>query len=375
MKKLLCVILIILSFSACSVEVKEPSLHIYNAVNDYEACLKVDSELIQPVSGSLLISRTNGSIEEIKEMLLEKNSNIEIIDLNSAEFLVKYNDMILNVDMCPYILFTKNVVDKDNNPIDDVVAITSTSESFYTTSWQTEDDSYKQYSSPVSFWYPIHLIKHYYTCEFNGNESYCVSPHYVNPFDNEVPLLSNVTAFTDLVDFYKDCGYSVDYEGGDLTGGAIIVQSCDTDETMFRIQVKHHNDEWFMKYEQGSSLFSESSKSVIYKYINALQSHDLDSYISCFYDEPTNDEEAEKSYLDSIEKCILQSIETYRADNKVKKYTYKVTYDITYSPNLIPVGGQKQGEQTEEKFISVDYNNGEPLITEVLAYYTGDTNN
>ena len=127
MKKVLSLIIIIIlfvQFTACKTENEKQDIKVYNYVNDYEAVLNIDNIKLTPSKGSMLAFESDLSAEEIMNALSESNPQITLIKLNNREFLAKYNEN------CPYILFSKNVCDKNKNIVDDVYVVMSESGEF-----------------------------------------------------------------------------------------------------------------------------------------------------------------------------------------------------------------------------------------------------
>ena len=232
MKKVLSIIIIIILFvqlTACKAENEKPNIKVYNYVNDYEAVLNIDNIKLTPSKGSMLAFESDLSAEEIMNALSESNPQITFIKLNNREFLAKYNEN------CPYILFSKNVCDKNENIVDDVYVVMSESGEF------NEIDHDIPYES-INIWYPTHLTSHYFTYEKTNDETYTLETNNNNPFDSYVYLNESTSVFTDIVKFYEECGYEVQYEGGNLTSGIIFVTPNTDDTNPFRILVMKKNN-------------------------------------------------------------------------------------------------------------------------------------
>lgn len=260
MKKVLSLIIIIILFvqlTACATENEKPNIKVYNYVNDYEAVLNIDNIKLTPSKGSMLALESDLSAEEIMNALSESNPQITLIKLNNREFLAKYNEN------CPYILFSKNVCDKNENIVDDVYVVMSESGEF------NEIDHDILYES-INIWYPTHLTSHYFTYEKTNDATYTLETNN-NPFDSYVYLNESTSVFTDIVKFYEDCGYEVQHEDGNLTSGIIFVTPNTDDTNPFRILVMKKNNTYAMQYGIINKDLKQQVVTPITDYIDALK--------------------------------------------------------------------------------------------------------
>lgn len=368
MKKVLSVIFAIILFvqlTACTANNENPSIKsmkVYNCINDYEALFNIDDSNLTPNKGSMFAFESDLSSEEIMNTLSESNPNVTFIKLNDNEFLAEYNEN------CPYILFSKRVCDKNNNIVDNVCVVMSESKEL------NEINHDIPYES-IKMWYPVHLTNHYFTYEKIDDETYSLVANDTTPFDSYVYLNESQTAFTDIYEFYEDCGYEVQYEGGNLTSGIIFVTPNTDDTKQFRILVMKKNNTYAMQYGIINSDLKQRVAAPITNYIDALNTKNAESYLSCFED---IDKSSIDVFLNNVKSCTLNNVELFWVDEENQDYIFKVDYKLVSGDGKM-MGSLEPGEHTlVEYFIvgSVDkerkilhkYNNLDDCIRELKDY-------
>lgn len=348
MKKVLSLIIIIILFvqlTACKAENEKPNIKVYNYVNDYEAVLNIDNIKLTPSKGSMLAFESDLSAEEIMNALSESNPQITLIKLNNREFLAKYNKN------CPYILFSKNVCDKNENIVDDVYVVMSESGEF------NEIDHDIPYES-INIWYPTHLTSHYFTYEKTNDETYTLETNDNNPFDSYVYLNESTSVFTDIVKFYEECGYEVQYEGGNLTSGIIFVTPNTDDTNPFRILVMKKNNTHAMQYGIINKDLKQQVVTPITDYIDALNTKNAEEYLSCFED---IDKSSIDVFLNNVKSCDLNNAELFWADKENQEYIFKVDYTLVSEDGKM-MGSLGAGEHTLVEYFVVGSDNKELKI-------------
>lgn len=347
MKKVLSLIIIIILFvqiTACKADNEKPNIKVYNCVNDYKAVINIDNIKLTPSKGSMLAFESDLSVEELMNALSESNPNVTFIKLNNREFLAKYNEN------CPYILFSKNVCDKNENIVDDVYVVMSESEEF---SKIGHDIPYES----INIWYPTYLTSHYFTYEKTNDETYTLETNN-NPFDSYVYLNKSTSVFTDIVKFYEDCGYEVQYEGGNLTSGIIFVTPNTDDTNQFRILVMKKNNTYAMQYGIINSDLKRRVAAPITNYIDALNTKNAESYLSCFED---IDKSSIDAFLNNVKSCTLNNAELFWVDEENQQYIFKVDYKLVSEDGKM-MGSLEPGEHTLVEYFIVGSDNKELKI-------------
>lgn len=347
MKKVLSLIIIIILFvqlTACKADNEKPNIKVYNCVNDYEAVLNIDNIKLTPSKGNMFAFESNLSAEEIMNALSESNPNVTFNKLNNREFLAKYNEN------CPYILFSKNVCDKNKNIVDDVYVVMSESEEFGKIGHDIPYESMK-------IWYPEHLTNHYFTYEKVSDETYTLEVNN-NPFESYVYLNESTSVFTDIVKFYEDCGYEVQYEGGNLTSGIIFVTPNTDDTNQFRILVMKKNNTYAMQYGIINSDLKQRVAAPITNYIDALNTKNAESYLSCFED---IDKSSIDVFLNNVKSCTLNNAELFWVDEENQQYIFKVDYKLVSEDGKM-MGSLEPGEHTLVEYFIVGSVNKELKI-------------
>lgn len=347
MKKVLSLIIIIILFvqlTACKSDNEKPNIKVYNCVNDYEAVLNINNIKPTPSKGNMFAFESDLSAEEIMNALSESNPQITFIKLNNREFLAKYNEN------CPYILFSKNVCDKNENIVDDVYVVMSESEEFGKIGCDIPYESMK-------IWYPEHLTNHYFTYEKVSDETYTLEVNN-NPFESYVYLNESTSVFTDIVKFYEDCGYEVQYEGGNLTSGIIFVTPNTDDTKQFRILVMKKNNTYAMQYGIINSDLKQRVAAPITNYIDTLNTKNAESYLSCFED---IDKSSIDVFLNNVKSCTLNNAELFWVDEENQQYIFKVDYKLVSEDGKM-MGSLEPGEHTLVEYFIVGSVNKELKI-------------
>lgn len=355
MKKVLSVIFAIILFvqlTACTANNENPSIKsmkVYNCINDYEALFNIDDSNLTPNKGSMFAFESDLSSEEIMNTLSESNPNVTFIKLNDNEFLAEYNEN------CPYILFSKRVCDKNNNIVDNVCVVMSESKEL------NEINHDIPYES-IKMWYPVHLTNHYFTYEKIDDETYSLVANDTTPFDSYVYLNESQTAFTDIYEFYEDCGYEVQCEGGNLTSGIMFVTP-NTDKTSpFRILVMKKNNTYAMQYGIVNSDLKQQVVAPITNYIDALNTKNAESYLSCF---EVIDKSSIDVFLNNVKSCSLNNAELFWADGEYGQYIIKVDYTLTSEDGKM-MGSLGTGEHTLVEYFLLGNDNKE---LKILCHY------
>lgn len=326
MKKVLSLIIIIILFvqlTACKADNGKPNIKVDNCVNDYKAVLNIDNIKLTPSKGSMLAFESDLSVEELMNALSESNPNVTFIKLNNREFLAKYNEN------CPYILFSKNVCDKNENIVDDVYVVMSESEEFGKIGHDIPYESMK-------IWYPEHLTNHYFTYEKVSDETYTLEVNN-NPFESYVYLNESTSVFTDIVKFYEDCGYEVQHEDGNLTSGIIFVTPNTDDTNPFRILVMKKNNTYAMQYGIINSDLKQRVAAPITNYIDALNTKN------------------------NVKSCTLNNAELFWVDEENQDYIFKVDYKLVSEDGKM-MGSLESGEHTLVEYFIVGSDNKELKI-------------
>lgn len=347
MKKVLSIIIIIILFAqltACATDNEKPNIKVYNYVNDYEAVIDIHNSNIPSCKGNMMAFESRLSIEEIKDILAEHNQDIQFIELNNRDFLAKYNEN------CPYILFSKNVCDKNNDINNDVCVVMSESGEFGKIGHDIPYES-------IKIWYPEHLTNHYFTYEKVSDETYTLEVNN-NPFESYVYLNESTSVFTDIVKFYEDCGYEVQYEGGNLTSGIIFVTPNTDDTNPFRILVMKKNNTYAVQYGIVNSDLKQRVAAPITNYIDALNTKNAESYLSCFED---IDKSSIDVFLNNVKSCTLNNAELFWVDEENQDYIFKVDYKLVSEDGKM-MGSLESGEHTLVEYFIVGSDNKELKI-------------
>ena len=201
----------------------------------------------------------------------------------------------------PYTLFSKNVVDDNNNPIDDIYVVVN------------ESASGNRNSNSDKICLPYHLTKNDFVFSEDDGE-YSLNGNIHDPYYNIVELQSSPTVFTDLAAFYQDCGYDIEYDGGNTTGGSIKVfesgqYTLGTPRPLYRILVMSDgNDRFAMQFCDGADIYELKAGEAIGNYVESLNKKDSDAFIGCY---ENIESESVNSFIESVKSCKETSSELF----------------------------------------------------------------
>ena len=123
MKRLFAIIIILvitIQLSACGLTANEKQsgiLKLNNYIDDSTTEIKVDADKTYLANGSTLAFQSKLSVDDMRNSLAESNPDFtfNVIDDKQILMMSKAN--------YPYTLFSKNVVDGNNNSIDDIYVV------------------------------------------------------------------------------------------------------------------------------------------------------------------------------------------------------------------------------------------------------------
>ena len=181
------VIVFAIQLSACGVTTENKqsgTLHLQNTIDNSTTEIKVDADQAYFADGNVLAYHSNLSVEDMKNSLAESNPDytFNVIDDKQIQMMSKAN--------YPYTLFSKNVVDDNNNPIDDIYVVVN------------ESASGNRNSNSDKICLPYHLTKNDFVFSKDDGE-YSLNGNIHDPYYNIVELQSSPTVFTDLAAFYQ----------------------------------------------------------------------------------------------------------------------------------------------------------------------------
>ena len=352
MKKLLSLLIICLllvQLTACGLNSEEKDtgiLYLKNPIDNSVTEIKVDSEKVYFANGETLAFQSKLNITEMVESLAEENPDYLFGALDDRQILMskKIADK-KNV----YILFSKYVVDENDNPIDDVYVVTS--ESCYA----------NLPLSKMSICFPYSLTNAYFTFSQEDEATFKLSSNLHEPFFNITGLRKSPTIFTDLVEFYENCGnYRVVYEGGNLTDGQISVYPDNKNVFFpeFQILVIKNEDRMAMKYCAGKDVHELKAEEAVENYVDALNSKNAEAFLNCF---KKIDDKGVDVFLNSVKSCKLNSSELFWADQSTDEYVLKVNRTLV-SEDGKQMGSLGTGEVDCTDYWLVKLIDGEPKI-------------
>lgn len=179
-----------------------------------------------------------------------------------------------------------------------------------------------------------------------------------NPFDSYVYLNESTSVFTDIVKFYEECGYEVQYEDGNLTSGIIFVTPNTDDTNPFRILVMKKNNTYAMQYGIINKDLKQQVVTPITDYIDALNTKNAEEYLSCFED---IDKSSIDVFLNNVKSCDLNNAELFWADKENQEYIFKVDYTLVSEDGKM-MGLLGAGEHTLVEYFVVGSDNKELKI-------------
>ena len=176
------------------------------------------------------------------------------------------------------------------------------------------------------------LVIHLTACGINRNET-------------------DENTFTDFVKFYENCGYKVEYEGGNLTGGNICVYSDDgnplqSSTPLFRILVMKKEDRTAMRYCAGKDVHELKAEEVVVNYVVALNSKKPEQCLNCF---KKIDDKGIDDFLNNVKSCKLNNSELFWMDQSNDEYIIKV------NRTLVSEDGKQMGSLGTGKVDCTDY--------------------
>lgn len=348
MKKLFAIIIILvitIQLSACGLTAKEKQngiLKLNNYIDDSTTEIKIDADKTYFANGSTLAFQSNLSVEDMKISLSESNPDyaFRVIDNKQIQMMSKGN--------YPYTLFSKNVVDANGNPIDDIYVVIN------------ESAAGNMNSDKICL--PYHQIKNPFVFSENDGQ-YSLNSHIQDPYYNTVELQSS-PKLTGMAAFYQDCGYDIQYEGGNTTGGCISVfeggqYASESPIPLYKILVMSDgNERYAMQFCEGTDIHELKAEEVVEKYIVALIDKDTEAYLSCYED---IDDKSVEAFIDSVKSCKLNSSELFWRDQSREETVIKV-HRTLISEDGKQMGSLGTGEVDCTDYWLVKIIDGEPKI-------------
>lgn len=352
MKRLLSVLMIcllLIQLSACGLNSEEKgtgTLHLKNLIDNSVTEIKVDAEKVYSVEGETLAFQSNLNTTEMAEALSQLNPDYGFSTLDDRQILM--TEMNSNNNR-PFTLFTKCVIDENENPIDEVYVIRN--ESCYA----------NQPQHKMTICFPYHLTNNYFTFSQEDEETYSLTGNLHEPFYNLTKLRTTSHTFTDLVEFYENYGgYKVTYEGSNLTGGQICVYPEDKNVSFpeFQILVMKNEDRMAMQYCAGKDVHELKAEKAVENYVDALNSKNSEAFLNCF---KMIDDKGVDVFLNSVKNCKLNSSELFWADQSTDEYILKVDRTLV-SEDGKQMGSFETGEVDCTDYWLVKLIDGEPKI-------------
>ena len=296
MKKLFAIIIILvitIQLSACGLTANEKqsgNLKLKNYIDESTTEIKIDADKAYFSNGSTLAFQSKLSVDDMRNSLAESNPDFtfNVIDDKQILMMSKAN--------YPYTLFSKNVIDGNNNSIDDIYVVINES-----VAGNRNDDK---------ICLPYHLTKNAFVFSENDGQ-YSLNGNIHDPYYNIVELQSSPTIFTDIAAFYQDCGYDIEYEGGNTTGGSISVfeshqSSLGSPRPLYRILVMSDgNNRFAMQFCEGTDIYELKAGEAIGNYVESLNKKDSDAFIGCY---ENVESESVNSFIESVKSCKETSI-------------------------------------------------------------------
>ena len=349
MKKLFALVIVIvfaIQLSACGVTTENKqsgTLHLQNTIDNSTTEIKVDADQAYFTDGNVLAYHSNLSVEEMKNSLAESNPDytFNVIDDKQIQMMSKAN--------YPYTLFSKNVVDDNNNPIDDIYVVVN------------ESASGNRNSDKICL--PYHLTKNNFVFSEDDGQ-YSLDGHIHDPYYNIVELQSSPTIFTDIAAFYQDCGYDIAYDGGNTTGGSIKVfesaqSPLESPRPLYRILVMSDgNDRFAMQFCDGTDIYELKAGEAVGNYVEALNKKDSDAFIGCY---ENIESESVNSFIESVKSCKESGSELFWRDQSREETIIKVNRTLI-SEDGKQMGSYGTGEVDCTDFWLVRLIDGEPKI-------------
>ena len=348
MKKLLSLLvlcILLLQLTACGTNVdnrNEVGLRLRNYIDDSTTKIWIGADEVYFADGFTLAFQSNLSVEDMEISLSKSNPDyaFRVIDDKQIQMMSKGN--------YPYTLFSKNVVDVNGNPIDDVYVVVN--------------ESAEANINGDKICLPYHQIKNVFVFSEDDGQ-YSINSHIHDPYYNTVELQSS-PRLTGMVAFYQDCGYDIEYEGGNTTGGCISVfeggqYASESPKPLYKILVMSDGNERFaMQFCEGTDIHELKAEEVVEKYVEALNGKDTEAYLSCYED---IDDKSVEAFIDSVKSCKLNSSELFWRDQSREETIIKVNRTLI-SENGKQMGSYGTGEVDCTDYWLVKMIDGEPKI-------------
>ena len=352
MKRFLSVLLmmvLVIQLTACGVNSNKNdagTLHLKNLIDNSVIEIMVDSEKVYSAEGETLAFQSNLNTTEMAETLSQLNPDYGFSALDDSQMLM--TEMNSN-DNRPFTLFTKCVLDVNENPVDDVYVVRN--ESCYA--------NQPQHKMIICF--PYHLTKTYYTFSQEAEGTYSLTSNLHEPFYNLTELRATTHTFTDLVEFYENYGgYRVAYEGGNLTGGQICIYPENKNVLFpdFQILVMIIGDRMAMQYCAGKDVHELKAEEAVENYVDALNSKNAEAFLNCFKD---IDNRGVDAFLNNVKSCKINKSELFWMDQTNDEYIIKVDRTLV-SEDGKQMGSLGTGEVDCTDYWLVKLIDGEPKI-------------
>lgn len=349
MKRLLSVLVIIVlivQLTACGTNIEtrnEGVLHLRNYIDDSTTEIRVSADKVYVVDDFTLAFQSNLSVEDMKISLSECNPDyaFRVIDNKQIQMMSKAN--------YPYTLFSKNVIDGNNNSIDDIYVVIN------------ESAAGNRNNDKICL--PYHLTKNAFVFSENDGQ-YSLNGNIHDPYYNIVELQSSPTIFTDIAAFYQDCGFDIEYEGGNTTGGSISVfeshqSSLGSPRPLYRILVMSDgNNRFAMQFCEGTDIYELKAGEAIGNYVESLNRKDSDAFIGCY---ENVESESVNSFIESVKSCKETSSELFWRDQSREETVIKV-HRTLISEDGKQMGSYGTGEVDCTDYWLVKIIDGEPKI-------------
>lgn len=337
MKKLFAIIIILvitIQLSACGLTAKEKQsgiLKLNNYIDDSTTEIKIDADKTYFANGSTLAFQSELPIDDMRNSLAESNPDFTFNVIDDKQIL-----MVSKANY-PYTLFSKNVVDENNNSIDDIYVVIN------------ESAAGNRNNDKICL--PYHLTKNAFVFSENDGQ-YSLNGHIHDPYYNIVELQSSPTIFTDIAAFYQDCGYDIEYEGGNTAGGSISVfeshqSSLGSPRPLYRILVMSDgNNRFAMQFCEGTDIYELKAGEAIGNYVESLNKKDSDAFIGCY---EKVESESVNSFIESVKSCKETGSELFWRDQPREETIIKV------HRTLISEDGKQMGSYGTGEVDYTDY--------------------
>lgn len=340
------VIVLAIQLSACGTNSKEKGSKIFrltNYIDDSATEIKVDTDKAYFADGNTLAFKTNLSVDDMKNSLAENNPDYTFSVIDDKQILMTSKANY------PYTLFSKNVVDDNNNAIDNIYVVVN------------ESAAGNKNSDKICL--PYHLTKNAFVFSEDDGE-YSLNGHIHDPYYNIVELQSSPTIFTDIAAFYQDCGYNIKYEGGNTTGGSISVfesaqSHLESPRPLYRILLMSDGkDRFAMQFCDRTDRYELKAGEAIGNYVEALNKKDSDAFIGCY---EKVESESVNSFIESVKSCKETGSELFWRDQSREETIIKV-HRTLISEDGKQMGSYGTGEVDCTDYWLIKLIDGEPKI-------------